>query len=220
MSKDPLYSKGNNMKKYSSLLIALYLSFLVACSTVEYLPPVVTSWATKPTTNLSTEKPVEPKITTPTMIVTPFYTLTSTQIDLPTITPLLSPVTDKLRSYFSFVIPDIGRSYNVELKMIDVGYEKKVDTNLRLKISIQCSPGKSHCPLTIARDAFIAGFADPDPQPDKMGMFPQNLEEFQVLGYDEKMNQVENVTGKWSDIVEFEKGNLFLDEFLQRLMCY
>jgi hypothetical protein len=105
----------------------------------------------------------------------------------------------------------------VDLRVIDIGYEKMIDTNLKLIMIIRCFSGTPSCSSIVAKYAFIFCFADPDPQPDKMGMFPINLEEFQVIGYDENMNQNENVTGKWSDLVEFEKGNLMLDDFLPRL---
>ena len=102
--------------------------------------------------------------------------------------------------------------------MIDISYEKNIFGHLTLKISIQCNSGPSHCGRNFASDAFISCFADPDPQPEKMGMFPKDLEEFQAVGYNQNMKQIEYIIGKWSDLVEFEKGNLMPDEFLERLM--
>jgi hypothetical protein len=130
------------------------------------------------------------------------------------------PVTDKVRDYFLHTIPGVGKPKNMELIVTDIGYEIKTSTNLTLVIDIQCLSGPLHCSLTFARDAFLYVFSDPEPQPNKIGMFPNNLEEFQINGYDENMNQVETVTGKWSDLVEYEKGNLIWDDLIQRLLYH
>jgi hypothetical protein len=220
------------MKKYSNLLIIFSFSILVGCSTPKNLTPATTSLAIKPIANAPTETSLLPKTNfptvsvtplltltpIPTITITPFPTFTATYLHSPTVTPFLLPVSEKVRNFFSQSIPNIGTAKFRDLKMINIGYEKNIDTNLTLKISIQCYSGTYYCGLNFARDAFIYCFADPDPQPDKVGMFPINLEEFKVIGYDENMNQIEIVIGKWSDLVEYEKGNLIFDDFLERLI--
>jgi hypothetical protein len=222
------------MKKYTNLIIGFFLSFLVACSTPEYLTPEMSPLANKPTTNISTETSLLPKTISPKISITSLLTSTpapmvtftpllaskATYLYSSTFTPLLLPITDKVNKFFLHGIPIMGQAENVDLRMIGIGYENNVATNLKLKISIQCFSGTSSCSPTMARDAFIQVFSDPDPQPDKMSMFPTDLEEFQVIGYDENMIQVENIIGKWSDLVEFEKGNLIRDDFLERLICH
>jgi hypothetical protein len=208
------------MKKSAGLFMVLSLYLLVACSTSKYFPPVATSWATKPNENISTETPMTTEKSNPTITITPLLTWTSTQKYLSTMTPKILPVTDKIWNFFSHGIPNDGQLRNVELKMIDVVYEERTASTLNLRISIQCFPGQSICSLTIARDVFIDFFLDPEPQPEKMNMFPSGLEEFQVIGFDENMNLVENVTGRWSNLIELENGSILLDEFLKKLVYH
>jgi hypothetical protein len=127
------------------------------------------------------------------------------------------PVSNQVKVFFGDYFSLYNESGRAEFNILDIWYEEKGDHELILHLSIQCIPNNSSCDELSPRKVFLVSFADPEPSPDRMSIFPPNLTSFIVFGYDEKMKKVDAFTGDWQDLMAYERGELMYDELVDKL---
>lgn len=149
---------------------------------------------------------------------TPTTTRTASPHYTPVQTPFSVPVSTEVKTFFVDLLDIQGQSWNVNIRPLDLYYEKKEGGGLVLNAHIQCLPGASPCELWMPRWAFIFNFSNPEPQPGDLAFFPSDLEGFKVHGYDASLNLLYEFSGKWSDLVEYEQGLIPDHELEERLI--
>lgn len=127
------------------------------------------------------------------------------------------PVSDEIKLLFDDLLNVQAQDWNVCLQLLDLFYERNLDNSLALRVAIRCLSSSSPCKTWMYSYSFLIVFADPEPQPEKMALFPAQLAEFKVYGYDENLNLIDSFAGKWSDLVEYEKNMIPEDELERRL---
>jgi hypothetical protein len=195
--------------RVTTLFFVLIGILLYACGITQKTPTV--SIATAPMEVQETSSPFP--LLTETVELIQASTTTPTKEIVPSETPVMVPVSNEVTGLFLNYFVACSQVWNVNIKLLDLTYEKNLNGDLTLKAAIQCSPSVSPCKPWMSTDPFIGLFSDPEPQPEKMSLFPMELVGFKVYGYGENMNPTDSIAGKWSDLVEYEKRLMSDDEF-------
>jgi hypothetical protein len=163
------------MKASFPIIVTLLPWLIVACTeigtitTQEVLPSKMSiqNIETASTSTIYRKTPID-SIATSTKAPVPSLAVVESR------TSVKVPISTKVNSFFIDHFDVQGKSWNVNIGLLNLFYEENVDGSLILNTYVQCNSEKSQCEQWMPRWAFFFAFANPEPKPGDLAFFQKS----------------------------------------------